>query len=126
MPPFGKSSGRRSSGPIGIARLRPGFVRDDNPFGSVIRDLAGDLYGAAYSGGDTTDPQCAAAGGCGVVFKLDPRGQYSVLPTFKGGTGGANPQASLNLDLLGNLYGTTTTGGDPTCNCGTVFKIALR
>ena len=93
-------------------------------FGSVVRDLAGNLYGAAYSGGDTTDPQCVGAGGCGVVFKLDLRGHYTVLHTFKGGADGANPQASLYIDALGELYGSTTTGGDPTCNCGTVFKIA--
>lgn len=94
-------------------------------FGSVVRDVFGNLYGAAYSGGDTTDPACSASGGCGVVFRLDPFGHYSVLHTFKGGADGANPQASLYLDLYGNLYGSTTTGGDPTCDCGTVFKIAL-
>jgi uncharacterized repeat protein (TIGR03803 family) len=28
-------------------------------------------------------------------------------------------------DSEGNLYGTTSTGGDPTCHCGTVFKLTL-
>jgi uncharacterized repeat protein (TIGR03803 family) len=91
-------------------------------FGSVILDSLGNLYGATYFGGDTTDPTCSAVGGCGVVFRLDPRGQYTVLHTFKG-TDGANPQASLYMDQHGDIYGTTTAGGDPTCNCGVVFKI---
>jgi len=36
----------------------------------VIRDNLGNLYGTTYFGGDTTDPACAAVGGCGVVFKI--------------------------------------------------------
>jgi uncharacterized repeat protein (TIGR03803 family) len=93
-------------------------------FGSVIRDNLGNLYGATSLGGDTTDPACSAVGGCGVVFRFDPRGHYSVLHTFKGADG-ANPSASLYMDQHGDLYGTTTAGGDPTCNCGVVFKIRL-
>jgi uncharacterized repeat protein (TIGR03803 family) len=90
--------------------------------GSVIFDSLGNLYGATYFGGDTTDPACSAVGGCGVIFRFDPRGHYTVLHTFKG-TDGANPQANLYMDQQGNIYGTTTAGGDPTCDCGVVFKI---
>jgi hypothetical protein len=36
----------------------------------VIRDNLGNLYGTTYFGDDTTDPACAAVGGCGVVFKI--------------------------------------------------------
>ena len=57
-------------------------------------------------------------------FKLDRWGHQIVLHTFTGGADGSNPSASLVMDKEGNLYGTTTTGGDPTCNCGIVFKIA--
>ena len=64
--------------------------------------------------------------GCGVVFKLDPRGIGTVLYTFTGGADGANPQGNLLLDEEGNLYGTASGGGDPTCQCGVVFKIALQ
>jgi uncharacterized repeat protein (TIGR03803 family) len=94
-------------------------------FGSVIRDNLGNLYGATYFGGDTTDAACSAAGGCGVVFRLDPQGRYTVLHTFTG-PDGANPWASLYMDRRGNIYGTTTAGGDPTCDCGVVFKITLE
>ena len=37
------------------------------PFGGVIRDNKGNLYGSAAQGGDNT-----CAGGCGTVFKLTP------------------------------------------------------
>jgi uncharacterized repeat protein (TIGR03803 family) len=90
--------------------------------GSVIFDSLGNLYGATYFGGGTTDPACSAVGGCGVVFRFDPQGHYTVLHTFKGADG-ANPQANLYMDQHGDIYGTTTAGGDPTCDCGVVFKI---
>jgi len=92
--------------------------------GSVIRDNRGNLYGATFFGGDITDAACSAVGGCGVVFRLDPWGRYTLLHTFKG-PDGANPWADLYMDQQGDLYGTTTAGGDPTCNCGVVFRIRL-
>ena len=91
-------------------------------FGSVIRDNQGNFYGAAYAGGDTTNPACNATGGCGVVFKLDSWGHYTVLHTFTG-PDGANPQASLYMDRHGDIYGTTSAGGDAACNCGVIFRI---
>jgi len=93
--------------------------------GSVIRDNRGNLYGATFFGGDTTDAACSAVGGCGVVFRLDPWGRYTVLHIFKG-PDGANPSADLHMDQHGDLYGTTTAGGDPSCNCGVAFRISLE
>src|SRR5271154_5374754 len=46
----------------------------------------------------------------GVVFKVDPVGNETVLHTF-GGADGANPTSVLMLDSSGNLYGTTQNGG---------------
>jgi uncharacterized repeat protein (TIGR03803 family) len=96
-----------------------------SPLGSVIRDFDDNLYTTTLLGGDTTDPGCTK-GGCGTVFELDRWGHGSVLHTFTGGKDGFNPEASPVIDKEGNLYGTTTAGGDPTCNCGLVFKIAHR
>ena len=48
--------------------------------------------------------------------------KYTVLYTFTGGTDGGAPYSDLIPDGQGNLYGTTNAAGDPTCNCGTVFK----
>jgi hypothetical protein len=47
------------------------------------------------------------------------------LHTFEG-PDGANPWASLYMDKHGDIYGTTTAGGDPACNCGVAFKITLE
>ena len=48
---------------------------------------------------------------------------YKVLYTFSGGTDGGYPYSDLIQDGQGNLYGTTNLGGDPTCNCGTAFRL---
>jgi uncharacterized repeat protein (TIGR03803 family) len=77
------------------------------PFAGVIRDSAGNLYGTASTGG-TTD---CTVGGCGVVYKLSPSGEETVLHTFTGGADGDTPYSGLVADAVGNLYGTTTWGG---------------
>jgi uncharacterized repeat protein (TIGR03803 family) len=79
----------------------------------LLLDAAKNLYGTAEYGGD---PTCQ----CGVVFKLDALGQYSVLHTFTR-VDGAFPAAPLVEDAAGNLYGTTTQGG--ASNFGVVFKV---
>jgi len=84
------------------------------PIGGVILDGAGNLYGTALFAGGAC---------CGVVFKLDPTGNQTVLYSFTGGPDGGFPSAGLVRDRAGNLYGTTTGGGDPSCGCGVVFKL---
>lgn len=85
------------------------------PFGGVLRDAQGNLYGVDHGGG---------ANGKGTVFKLAPDGTKSLLYSFAGGTDGQFPDSfpRLTMDKAGNLYGTTTSGG--TSNHGVVFKIA--
>jgi uncharacterized repeat protein (TIGR03803 family) len=85
------------------------------PMAGVVRDTAGNLYGTTTNGGN---PIC----NCGVVFQLDTTGKQTVLHTFSGGADGAYPGA-LVIGSHGYLYGTTTNGGDLTCNCGTIFKV---
>ena len=101
-----------------------GGIDGGAPWG-VIRDAAGNLYGATSGGGSTSEGCNTYFRGCGVVFKIDPAGQETVLYTFQGLTG-FSPEAGLLRDKLGNLYGTTGSGGDTHClhvGCGTVFKI---
>lgn len=91
-----------------------------NPYGGLILDAAGNLYGTTYFGGAT---------GQGAVFQLipGPNGtwQENVLYSFQGGTDGSFPTTTLIFDSAGNLYGTTSTGGRPSCDCGTVFRLTL-
>jgi uncharacterized repeat protein (TIGR03803 family) len=82
------------------------------PYAAVIQDAAGNLYGTTYSGG---------AANAGVVYKLNSAGNETVLYQFTGGADGGNPYASLILDSLGNLYGTTYSGG--AAGFGVVYKL---
>jgi len=84
------------------------------PYAGVIRDSAGNLYGTTSDGG----PRPAA----GVVYKLDPSGNYTLLHTFAPAADGANPSAGVVADATGNLYGTTLHGG--VANQGVVYKLS--
>jgi uncharacterized repeat protein (TIGR03803 family) len=91
----------------------------NGPYGSLIRDTDGNIYGTT-SGGGTSGGACLGYG-CGTVFMLDPAGKETVLYNFTGGVDGATPQAGLVRDAAGNLYGTTFMGG--AYNWGTVFMV---
>src|SRR3989442_10662148 len=80
---------------------------------ALIMDQAGNLYGTTAWGG---------AFGGGTVFKLDPARNETVLYSFKGPpSDGLQPEEALIMDQAGNLYGTTSHGGD--YGVGTVFTI---
>jgi len=94
-----------------------------HPSAGLVLDSTGNLYGTTYTGG--TGP-CNQAGvtGCGTVFKLDTDGTLEVLHNFadhRGSSDGAYPRASLVMDFIGNLYGTTEEGG--AYGEGTIFKL---
>lgn len=82
------------------------------PFGTLIRDSAGNLYGTTVAGGDTFN---------GTVYKLDTSGKLTVLHSFNGTTDGAQILTGLTFDKAGNLYGTASYGG--AYGYGTVYKI---
>jgi uncharacterized repeat protein (TIGR03803 family) len=83
------------------------------PFGTLIRDGAGNLYGTTVAGGDTFN---------GTVYKLDTSGNLTVLHSFNGTSDGAQVLTGLTSDNAGNLYGTASFGG--AYGYGTVYKIA--
>lgn len=88
------------------------------PYGRVISDAAGNLYGTTALGGTA---------GAGVVFELTNPGapgawNETVLYNFTGGNDGSQPYGGLIFDSAGNLYGTTYRGG--TSNAGTVYRLA--
>jgi uncharacterized repeat protein (TIGR03803 family) len=89
------------------------------PMASLIRDRAANLYGTTLEGGNTD--KCTS--GCGIVFKLGPKGFETVLYRFAGFPDPQYPTGGLTRDPAGNFYGVTGAGGDPTCNCGVVYKL---
>jgi uncharacterized repeat protein (TIGR03803 family) len=87
-----------------------------NPYSGLIRDASGNLYGATIYGGSGSCNN-GFLPGCGIVFKVDPSGNETVLYNFAGGTDGQYP-GSLIMDAAGNLYGKAGYN-----NYGEVFKI---
>lgn len=92
-------------------------------YGALAIDTAGNLYGTTIYGGTG---YCST--GCGIVFKITHHSgvwQEQVLHTFTAfsQTDGATPYGGLVLDPAGNIYGTTSGGGNSACGCGTVFKL---
>jgi uncharacterized repeat protein (TIGR03803 family) len=90
-----------------------------SPFAGLVRNSAGNLYGAASAGGSFSG-SCAGTGGCGTIFEIDSAGKFSVTHTFKGTSDGADP-TFLMLDSAGSLHGTAADGGAN--GAGTVFEI---
>jgi len=79
-------------------------------------ELNGVFYGTTVSGGGSDND--------GTVFEVSKSGSERVLYSFKGGTDGASPEASL-IAVDGKLYGTTRFGGDgPSGGNGTVFEVS--
>ncbi|MFY9843921.1 MAG: choice-of-anchor tandem repeat GloVer-containing protein, partial [Terriglobales bacterium] len=102
-------------GPAGNSTVLHNFTGGadgGDPYGGVIRDSKGNLYGTTQEGGTS---------GAGVVFKINMYGSLKVLYTFTGGTDGSTPDAGVIRDSKGNLYGTTVLGG--ASGAGVVFKV---
>jgi uncharacterized repeat protein (TIGR03803 family) len=94
------------------------------PYGGVILDGAGNLYGMTSQGGGSS-ANCKY--GCGVVFELNaPRGgdrSGRVLHYFgRASDDGWYPLGGLTFDEAGNLYGTTNEGGAD--HSGIVFELS--
>jgi len=86
------------------------------PYGGVIFDSLGNLYGTTYDGGS----------GSGIVYQLSPgSGSWTekILHTFAGQSAGDGSETFFGvvLDKNGNVFGATTGGG--TFNYGTVFEL---
>src|SRR5690242_16371600 len=63
------------------------------PFGGVVLDAQGNLYGATQAGGNAN-----CGGGCGVVFKLSKSGEETPIYSFTGKADGANPYGGVIQD----------------------------
>jgi uncharacterized repeat protein (TIGR03803 family) len=104
-----------------------------NPFGTLIMDSSGNLYGTASSGANGS---CVfiAISGCGTAFKMTNKSGkwgFSTLYKFEASTDGAAPLAPLTIGPDDKLYGTTNNGGEGPCaylgdtGCGTVFELPV-
>ena len=101
------------------------FEEGGGTSGGLTIDEQGALYGTTYQ---------FSGGPAGTVFRLTPptteggHWTHTVLYAFAGFTDGAHPEAEVVFDKNGNLYGTTSYGGNggPNCfglPCGTVFQL---
>jgi uncharacterized repeat protein (TIGR03803 family) len=87
-----------------------------SPGGSIALDQAGNIYGVTESGGTYNQ---------GVVYKLTPSGQETILHAFTSRADGGFP-TGIALDSAGNLYGTAEFGGEGSqtgLQEGVVFKV---
>lgn len=87
-----------------------------SPEGGLAIGKSGRLYGTTYSGGQHR----------GTVFELIPGSNGTwweeILHRFAGGSDGDFPElAPVTLDVSGNIYGTTSSGG--ASNAGVAFEV---
>ena len=101
------------------------------PWGDLVFDKAGNLYGAtAFGGGKGTNCGDSLYQNCGTVFEVSPPqtkgGAWTekVLFSFAGlepwsiAADGSEPNGGLVFDEAGNIYGTADYGGSNIENCG--------
>jgi hypothetical protein len=120
---------RRSPDAVWIEKVLHVLTGPDGlyPSGALTFDAAGNLYGAAASGGSGTCPGYNGnPSGCGVIFELTPTSSGAwtehILHSFADdGTDGTYPNGGLIFDSAGSIFGTTHEGG--AYDQGTVFEM---
>jgi uncharacterized repeat protein (TIGR03803 family) len=87
----------------------------NQPFGGVVFDSKGNLYGTTAFGGTEE----------GTVFQLVPNANgtwtENILYNFTSAGDGGDPYAGVVLDRAGNIYGITAEGG--AFGFGTIFEL---
>ena len=78
----------------------------NSPYGAVIADKRGNLYGTTVFGG---------ASNAGIVYELSPsksgKWKEEILYSFTGGSDGQYPSGSLTLDATATSTAQRATGG---------------
>ncbi len=108
-----------------------------SPEGRLAADPAGNLYGVTFYGGVDTSVCDSFGGQCGTAYELSPSSSgtwtYHLLRSFSNNADGGRLIRGMVRDSAGNLYGTTSTGGNltdcvgasyPGAGCGVVFKLS--
>ncbi len=95
-----------------------GLDDGSDPQGNLVFDQAGTLYGTTLSGQ-------SGSGSYGAAYKLSHSAggwNITVLHTFTNGDDGASPSNGVIFDQSGNLYGTTSAGGNH--SYGVVYELS--
>jgi uncharacterized repeat protein (TIGR03803 family) len=90
------------------------------PWSTLAMDAGGNLYGTTLRGGSH---------GRGSVFELSPPSLHSwwtfqTIHSFDGPDGTQPTLDALIIDAAGNLYGSTSSGGNATSANGTVYRLS--
>jgi uncharacterized repeat protein (TIGR03803 family) len=87
----------------------------NNPYGGLVMDSKGNLYGTTVNGGTS---------GIGMVYQLTKQGKAwkeTALHEFAGGADGSQPTGNLYIDGKGRLYGMAEMGGSS--NQGVAYRV---
>ena len=112
------------SGKLTVLHNMSGTTDGARPYGGLVLGSDGNFYGANAYGG-TVNSNCA--NGCGTLFKITPKGVFSVLYKFDYTTGA---QASVTpfQHTSGLVYGDSQVGGTGNVNpctagnCGVFYS----
>jgi len=110
------------SGTITTLASFPNNTTSYYPYGGVIMDSSGNLYGTTCGATFPGGINYLGATYYGTVFEVaHGSGTITTLASFNSTNGGGS-HAGLIMDSSGNLYGTTSAGG--AWKDGTVFEVA--
>ena len=105
-----------------------GLADGGAPRARLLIGPGGVLYGTTKYGGARTQ-QFGCFNGCGTIFSLTPKTKtkyaFKALHAFQGGFGGGLPETELVVGGDGALYGSSELGGDTSCDCGSLYRLAL-
>jgi len=90
-------------------------------FSGLVLGADGNFYGTTRLGGATYNPSANNLGD-GTIFRVATNGTFTTLVSFNGANG-QEPFSGVVLGKDGNLYGTTSQGGQS--GYGTVFQLQV-
>ena len=76
------------------------------PAAGLTRDLEGNFYGTSAGGGASN---CGSGYGCGTIFKIDAKGNETILHSFAGGSDGPAAATLRGRCIFSSM---TTTGSN--------------
>lgn len=104
------------SGRVTLLHSFKGGIADGcYPFGTVVRDEAGNFYGTTLA--------CGSYGN-GTIWRVSKKGKETILHNFAGGTSdGCSPDIGVTRDSHGNLYGGADCGANGN---GALYELSAK